>query len=132
MGGIFLINHTVKLLITFLLGYLFITWFPAVELLNSSEFIVELVLNPVPFFAAMMAFMVGLMVQGNLLKFELYSILRLMNGKLHKELVFIPFHIGIVYLLSCFGMWQTMIFSFLSIFYGIISIDFHRQGGHNA
>ncbi|MGM0751292.1 MAG: hypothetical protein ACQET6_05130 [Bacillota bacterium] len=127
-----MINHTAKLLITFLLGYLFIKWFPAAELLDSSEFIVELVLNPVPFFAAMIAFMGGLLVQGSLLKFELYSILRLMNGKLHKELLIIPFHLVIIYLLSCFGMWQTIAFSFLSIFYGIISIDFRRQGGHNA
>ncbi|WP_052504609.1 hypothetical protein [Rossellomorea aquimaris] len=127
-----MINHTAKLLITFLLGYLFIKWFPAAELLDSSEFIVELVLNPVPFFAAMIAFMGGFLVQGSLLKFEWYSILRLMNGKLHKELLIIPIHLVIIYLLSCFGMWQTIAFSFLSIFYGIISIDFRRQGGHNA
>jgi hypothetical protein len=132
MGGIFLINHFVKLIITFLLGYLFITWFPATESLNNPEFIVELVLNPVQFFAASIAFMTGLMVQVNVLKVEIYSILQLWRGKLHKELSIIPFHIGVIYALSGYGVWQTMIFSFSAFFYGIISIDFRRQGGHNA
>ncbi|NMH68793.1 hypothetical protein HF072_08345 [Bacillus sp. RO3] len=127
-----MINVIGKLITSFILGYLFIKWFPGEKLLNSPEFIVELVLNPVPFFASMMSLMVGLMVQGNLLKFEFDVILKLSRGKLHKGLVVIPFHIVIIYLLSCLGMWQTMIFSFLSFFYGIISIDFRRQGGHNA
>ncbi|PFA63846.1 hypothetical protein CN378_16275 [Bacillus sp. AFS015802] len=127
-----MINHFVKLIITFLLGYLFITWFPVTERFSSREFIVELVLNPVQFFAASIAFIVGVLVQGNVLKAELYSILRLRNGKLHKELAIIVLHIGLIYLLSAYGGWQTLIFSCSALFYGIISIDFRRQGGHNA
>ena len=127
-----MINHFVKLIMTFLLGYLFITWFPASERFDKPEFIVELVLNPVQFFAASIAFMVGLMVQGNVLKAEMFSILQLINGKLHKELMIIPFHTGVLFVLSGYGVWQTMIFSCLAFIYGIISLDFRRQGGHNA
>jgi hypothetical protein len=132
MGGIFLINLFVKLIITFLLGYLFITWFPVSDRFTRPEFIVEMVLNPVQFFAASIAFMIGLMVHGNVMKTELYSLLQLLNGKLHKELMIIPFHTGIIYVLCANGVWQTMIFSCSAIFYGIISLDFRRQGGHNA
>ncbi|MCA1058296.1 hypothetical protein LCL96_05090 [Rossellomorea aquimaris] len=127
-----MINYFAKLLITFLLGYLFITWFPVAERPTESEFIVELVLNPVQFFAASIAFMIGLLVQGNVLKAEIYSIIQFWNGRLHKELMIIPFHIGLIYALSVYGGWQTMIFSCSAFFYGIISIDFRRQGGHNA
>ncbi|MBW3113352.1 MULTISPECIES: hypothetical protein [Bacillaceae] len=127
-----MINLFVKLIITFLLGYLFITWFPVTERLTEPEFIVELVLNPIQFFAASIAFMIGLLVQGNVLKTEIHSVIQLWNGRLHKELVIIPFHIGLIFALSVHGGWQTMIFSCSAFFYGIISIDFRRQGGHNA
>ncbi|TMU86728.1 hypothetical protein FGG79_00845 [Bacillus sp. BHET2] len=127
-----MINHVVKILFTLLLGYLFITWFPVEERLNNPEFIVELVLNPVQFFASSFAFMIGLMVQGNVLTVEFSSILHLLRGKLHKELLLVPIHIVVICLLGTYGLWQTMIFSCLAIFYGIISIDFRRQGGHNA
>ncbi|MGG4168514.1 hypothetical protein ABEW00_13770 [Rossellomorea vietnamensis] len=127
-----MINHFVKLIITFLLGYLFITWFPASERYTNPEFIVEMVLNPVQFFAASIAFMIGIFCQVNVLKAEFYSILQLWNGKLHKELILIPFHLAVIYVLSGYGIGQSVIFSCSAIFYGIISIDFRRQGGHNA
>ncbi|BCB04563.1 hypothetical protein [Bacillus sp. KH172YL63] len=125
-------NHVWKLLFTLLLGYLFITWFPAEEQVNEPEFIVELVLNPIQFFAASLAFMGGLMVQGNVVKIECSSILRLMRGKIHKELWLVPIHIIVISILCTLGLWQTMIFSCLAFFYGIISLDFRRQGGHDA
>ncbi|MBN8190779.1 hypothetical protein JI667_01340 [Bacillus sp. NTK074B] len=127
-----MINLFVKLIISFVFGYLFITWFPVTERLTESEFIVEMVLNPIQFFAASIALMIGLLVQGNVLKAEIHSVIQLWNGRLHRELMIIPFHIGLIYALSVYGGWQTMIFSCSALFYGIISIDFRRQGGHNA
>ncbi len=132
MGGIFLINLLIKMISIFILGYLFIKWFPDVEWKDISEIIVQCVLNPIRFFAASIAFMAGLVVQGNVLKKEYYTIIRLLNGKAHKELLIIPFHFIIIYFLSLIGDWQTVIFSLLSMFYGIISIDFRRQGGHHV
>ena len=130
MGGIFLTNYFIKLLGSFIMGYLFIKWFPNVE--ENSEVIIQLVLNPVQFFAASTAFMIGLMLQGSLLKIELYSIFLLFSGKLHKGLYMIPIHVAMIYLLTFFGIWQAMIFSISAAIYGIISIDFHRQGGRHA
>jgi hypothetical protein len=132
MGGIFLMHYAVRLTGTFLLGYLFIKWFPDVKIHHASDVIVELVLHPVEFFAASIVFIFGFIVQGNLLKFEIFYVLRLFKGNVHRELLIVPIHACMIYGLTIFGLWETLFFSFLAVFYGIISLDLRRQGGHHA
>ncbi|WP_175991176.1 hypothetical protein [Bacillus sp. Marseille-Q1617] len=127
-----MMHFAVRLVGTFLMGYLFIKWFPDVESHQTSDVIVELVLHPVEFFAASIVFIFGLVVQGNLMKFEFYYLIRLFKGHLHKELMIIPVHASMIYGLTLFGLWETLFFSFLAVFYGIISLDLRRQGGHHA
>ncbi|XXM74145.1 hypothetical protein ACQ0QQ_09855 [Lysinibacillus sphaericus] len=117
---------------SFILGYLFIKWFPEIESAEASGVITELVLHPVEFFASSIMFIFGFIVQGSLVKAECLFIIRLSKGNVHKELLIVPVHACMIYGLSMFGIWETLFFSFLAVFYGIISLDLRRQGGHHA
>jgi hypothetical protein len=132
MGGIFLMHFAARLIGTFILGYLFIKWFPDFEAHHTSDVIVGLVLHPVEFFAASIVFILGLIVQGSLMKVELFYVIRLFKGDIHKELMIVPVHVCMIYGLALIGMWETLFFSIVAVFYGIISLDLRRQGGHHA
>jgi hypothetical protein len=125
-------HNMFRLIGSFILGYLFIKWFPEIESNQASEVIIELVLHPVEFFASSIMFILGFIVQGRLVKDECLLLLRLSKGYFHKELLIVPFHVCMIYGLSLFGLWGALFFSFLAVFYGIISLDLRRQGGHHA
>jgi hypothetical protein len=131
-GRDFLMHYIFRLISSFILGYLFIKWFPEIESNEASGVIIELVLHPVEFFASSIMFILGFIVHGNLIKAECLFFIRLSKGYVHKELLIIPAHAGMIYGLSLFGIWETLFFSFLAVFYGIISLDLRRQGGHHA
>ncbi len=125
-------HYIYRLIGSFILGYLFIKWFPEIESNEASGVIIELVLHPVEFFASSIMCVLGFIVQGTLVKAECLFLIRMSKGNLHKELLIVPVHACMIYGLSLFGIWETLIFSFLAVFYGIISLDLRRQGGHHA
>ncbi|MCA1054672.1 hypothetical protein LCM10_06705 [Rossellomorea aquimaris] len=127
-----MIIYLFRLLGTFLFGYLFIKWFPDMDVQETSDIVVELVMHPIEFFASSIVFIFGLLIQGKLLRTEFYYVMRLFKGDVHKELLIVPVHVCMMYGLFMMGSWETLFFSFLAVFYGIISLDFRRQGGHHA
>jgi hypothetical protein len=132
MGGIFLYIHLLKLGITFILGYLFIKWFPDIQPIYFSEFVIQLILNPIEFFFGSIALMMGLIIQGGLLKVEFRSLFTAFKGKWQSPILLIPIHMITLYGLTLFGEWQTFVFSVLAFIYGIISLDLHGRGGQHG
>ncbi|WP_421379298.1 hypothetical protein ACOJQI_15090 [Bacillus salacetis] len=113
-----------KLAVSLITGYLFIKWCPVIELVSVSDIIVELVLDPVKFFASSIAFMAGFLINADLIKKEIAMIIDLFHGEYSAEIFLIPLHIGGFYLLSIAGLWQTLLFLCLALVYGMISVDF--------
>jgi hypothetical protein len=128
MGGIFLLLSIFKLAMSLLAGYLFIKWFPVIELVSISDIIVELVLSPVKFFASSIAFMAGFLINADLIKKEIAVIIDLFQGDYSAELLLLPLHIAGFFLLSTVGLWQTLLFLCLALIYGMISVDFSGNG----
>jgi hypothetical protein len=124
MGGIFLLLSILKLAVSLLSGYLFIKWFPVLEVRSVSDIIVELVLSPVSFFASSLAFLAGFLLNADLIKNEITLVMDLLRGEYSAELLIIPVHIAGLYLLSTTGLWQTLLFLCLALVYGMISVDF--------
>jgi hypothetical protein len=127
MGGIFLFVHMLKMVMSLISGYLFIKWFPEMELLRLSDIIVELVLNPVEFFASSIAFMTAFLINADLMKKEIGLLIDLFQGRVSIVLFAIPLHIMCFYYLSIIGVWQTLILLCLALIYGMISVDFSGE-----
>ncbi|RLQ95069.1 hypothetical protein [Falsibacillus albus] len=117
--------HLFKLLIGIVCGYLFITWLPPIDPFNLSGFIVQLVLDPIRFFAASTAFFVGFINNAKLFQ---QNALMLLGTKTKKQqlagIALFCAHIGTYFFFIHYGAWEGMIFFSFSIVYGMISIDF--------
>lgn len=127
MGGIFVyVKKIIQLLIGYICGFLFIMWIP-IHLPNKlSDIIVEVVLNPVPFVASILAFFIGFLLHADLLKkgIEMMAI-SMWRGKFLKfEILFIFFVFLSFYLLSLQALWPAVIFFCFSFLYGMISLDY--------
>ncbi|WP_409251207.1 hypothetical protein V1502_13735 [Bacillus sp. SCS-153A] len=116
--------HSLKVILSFLSGYLFIKWCPVSELAGISDLIVELVLNPVAFFASSIAFMAGFLLSADLIKKETTMLVQIFYGEYSAELIMFPVHIGGFYVLSTISLWLTMLLLSLALVYGMISVDF--------
>lgn len=116
----------IQLLLAFFCGYLFIKWFPVVFPFQLSELILVLVLKPFEFFAASILFIVGFMTYALLIKDGAEQLVKLYYRKkinvvdfFHSLFVIISF----IFLFQA-GFWQTTVFFFFSVLYGMISLDF--------
>jgi hypothetical protein len=128
MGGIFLIKELMKVITMFFSGYLFIAWTPSV-LTNPTDLIAQLIIEPIQFFAASIAFISGLLLNASLIQKSFFIVLRFFRGRITKEIIFVPIHILSLFLLSLVGFWETIIFFGIGTIYGMISIDFKKSKG---
>ncbi|TYS18967.1 hypothetical protein FZC78_05590 [Rossellomorea vietnamensis] len=119
--------YLLKIFMSLITGYLFIMWCPVIELLSFSDIIVKLVLNPIQFFASSIAFMAGVLVNADLIKKEFLLLAHFFQGEYSFEVLAIPLHIAGLCFLSTIGIWQTLLFLCLALFYGMISVDFSKS-----
>ncbi|MGG3562630.1 hypothetical protein ABES03_13635 [Neobacillus rhizosphaerae] len=113
------------LLVTFLCGYLTIQWTPITQPLVLSEFFISLVINPIKFFAASLAFFIGIICAGSQLRMILQTTKRTRKNDFHLKLLFYSKIVGLLvvfFLLFQLGWVHTLIFFSLSMVYGIISV----------
>lgn len=127
MGGIFVyVKKIIQLFIGYICGFLYILWIP-IHLPNPlSEIIVEIVLNPVPFVASILAFFIGFLIHADLIKkgIEMMAI-GLWSEKFVKiEILFIFFVFISLFLLSLLALWPALIFFCFSFLYGMLSLDY--------
>ncbi|WP_413309117.1 hypothetical protein AA0X95_11925 [Bacillus sp. 1P10SD] len=113
------------LLVTFLCGYLTIQWIPITHPFVLSDFFISLVVNPLKFFAASMAFFIGIICAGSEIRVILHTTIRTWKKDIHLKLLFY-FKIGgllvVFFFLFQLGWEHTLVFFSLSIVYGIISV----------
>ncbi len=131
MGGIFLLSQFFKLLLVFITGYLYIGLLPDFSSNSLSDIIVELVLSPINFLAASTAFIIGIVLQGNVLTIEIQSMIQLFKGDYTNNLILIPVNIILLGVLCYVGFYQAIVFIVTASFYGMISLDFRGRGGQN-
>jgi hypothetical protein len=127
MGGIFVyVKKMLQLLIGYICGYLYIMWIP-IHLPNQlSEVIVEVVLNPVPFVASILAFFIGFLIHADILKKGIEKMtISMWKGKFMKiEILFILSVFISLFLLSLQALWPALILFCFSFLYGMLSLDY--------
>ncbi|MCM3724431.1 hypothetical protein M3226_01775 [Neobacillus cucumis] len=114
------------LLIIFICGYLLIEWVPIEHPFVLSDFVITLVLNPLKFIAAALAFFFGIVCSGKFIR-ELRDrtgigwvrhfrwMIQLFTEYIGLLIVFI--------LLFQIGWEHTLVFFSLSLLYGMISVE---------
>lgn len=124
MGGIFLFKKMYQLGFGFLCGYLFIKWVPFAIRPSLEEVLVNFVLKPLEFFIAAVTLIVGIVLNGELIKYILIMIVNSIHQKNWSVLalviclgVFINF-----FALFKIGIWQSWMLLCFSLLYGMISL----------
>lgn len=115
---------------SFLCGYVMISWIPIPNPFSFSDLILEFILNPLLFFASMILFMVGFIMNSKLFKGLIEDAYLLLKGRPISNLQFV---ITIVLIATGYailfkmGTWHTLLFLTFSAIYGIISLDFKEN-----
>ena len=125
MGGIFMYFNIGMLLVTFLSGYLTIKWIPITHPFVLSDFFISLVVNPIKFFAASLAFFIGIICVGSQIQMIIHTTKRTWKKDYHLKLLFYSKIIGLLvlfFLLFQLGWEHTLVFFSFSMVYGIISV----------
>jgi hypothetical protein len=115
-----------RLFLTFLCGYLLIKWFPVIHPVKFTDFMIRLIINPLEFFAASIAFVFGLVMSGQLLQEmiqHVIGVLRKQNSMSHSTIMALA-GLAFVYFFLFQSGWEqtTVLFSF-SFLYGMISLN---------
>lgn len=113
------------LLVTFLCGYLTIQWIPIIHPFVLADFFISLVVNPIKFFAASLAFFIGIVCAGNQIQMILHTTKRTWKIDVHLKLLFYSKIMGLLvvfFLLFQLSWEHTLVFFSLSLVYGIISV----------
>lgn len=121
-------KKSIRLLLGFGCGYLFILLFPIDSPFKLSEFLLEFVINPFAFFVASIVFIIGFMTNALIIKEGIEEMFLFYNQKESNlvEIFLVLLLMVSFYILFQKGFWQTMVFFSFSILYGIISLDFRR------
>ncbi|WP_449620193.1 hypothetical protein [Robertmurraya sp. Marseille-Q9965] len=121
-------KKSIRLLLGFGCGYLFILLFPIDSPFKLSEFLLEFVINPFAFFVASIVFIIGFMTNALIIKEGIEEMFLFYNQKESNlvEIFLVLLLMASFYILFQKGFWQTMVFFSFSILYGIISLDFRR------
>ncbi len=124
MGGIFLFKKMYQLGFGFLCGYLFIKWVPYAFRPSFEEVLVNFVLKPLEFFFAAVILIVGIILNGELIKYVLTMTVNVIRKKNWSAIslviclgVFINF-----FTLFKLGIWQSWTLLCFSLLYGMISL----------
>ncbi|MDR6122549.1 ACR3 family arsenite efflux pump ArsB [Bacillus sp. SLBN-46] len=113
------------LLVTFLGGYLTIQWIPITHPFVLSDFFISLVVNPIKFFAASLAFFIGILCAGSQIRMILHTTKRTWKKDFHLKFLFYSKIVGllvVLFILFQLGWEHSLVFFSLSMVYGIISV----------
>jgi hypothetical protein len=117
---------TGQLIFGFICGLLLIKWVPLPFPFSASELFVSFVLNPLKFFAAAVVFIIGIIMNGKLLKYIFTMTAKVLKNKTN-TVVQLIFCYGVIInfiILLKIGIWQTTSLLCFSILYGMISLDY--------
>ncbi|WP_174734041.1 hypothetical protein [Mesobacillus harenae] len=120
-----MLKYLIQLITGFVSGYLFIQWVPIPLPFVFSELVVEFVLDPLEFFAAALAFILGVTSLGSIIEDGFDHTVKFFKGKRTSFLGVIVLVLTLIgfYFLFNEGFWQTSIFFGFSCLYGMISVD---------
>jgi hypothetical protein len=124
-----MLKKLIQLALGFICGCLFINWMPIQFPFVISDFFAEFVLEPLEFFAAAVAFFIGLVANGDLIREGVEKTAALMHKK---NVSFFEMAVNYSVILSFiimarYGFWQTIVLFSFSFIYGMISIDFKNS-----
>jgi hypothetical protein len=128
IGGIFLYKIICQLIMGFICGLLVIRWIPLSFPVDITNLFVQFILNPLEFFAASLVFIIGIVMNGNVIH-SIITMTFVLKNKNSFSLAqwFVSF--GVIFnfiLLMNEGLWQAVMLLIFSIVYGMISIDFQK------
>lgn len=121
-----MLRKTIQLLMGLLCGYLYIKWMPVIFPFAFSRFLAAIILDPLQFFAATVAFIVGFMNIASLIKDGIEKTMELKkNAEINKSELFIAYCVPIALILFLqLNIFLTLLFFCFAFVYGMISIDF--------
>ncbi len=113
----------------FFSGFFFIRLIEIEEPFNLSELLIGFILNPFQFFAAMICLLISFITNAILLKEAIIQTLFIVKKQSFsfKNAALGYCVILIFILLFQIGFWHTLVLSFFTVIYGIISIDFKKN-----
>jgi hypothetical protein len=123
------------LFIGFICGYLMIGWMPRITPFVLSNFLTELIFNPLKLFLAMSCFFIGFLANAILIRAAIEESFFLLSGRETRlgELIISYGVVGSFYLLFQMSLWLTSLFLIFSVIYGMMSIDLqHDQRYKNS
>lgn len=120
-----MLYKTIQLLIGLLGGYFFIKWMPETLPFAFSRFIAALILEPLQFFAATVAFIVGFMNIASLIKSGIEKTVEFRNNReVNKMEILVAYCVPVAFVLFLeMDIFLTMLFFSFAFVYGMISID---------
>ena len=119
-----MLKKCLKLIIVFLCGYFIIEWVSINQSFILSEFLGWQVMHPLEFFAVAIAFFVGIVVNGEIIRESIHKTGNAMKKRIpwRAEIFWELFGIiAVFYLLFQIGSDHTLVLFSLSILYGMIS-----------
>ncbi|WP_409301430.1 hypothetical protein [Peribacillus sp. SCS-155] len=124
-----MVKKIVQLMLGGTAGYLYIEWMPVSPSLSLYGFVVSLILDPVHFFAAAVAFVIAFINLASLIK---DGIKKISAGLYTKRKDIIEVGICCLVLIIFFFLWKlgdlnTLLLFCFSIIYGIISVDLRQR-----
>lgn len=115
--------------IGFISGFFFTRLIKVEEPFSLSELLIGFILNPIQFFAAMLCFLVSFVTNAILLKEAIIQTLAILKKQSYSlKSAALGYSVSLSFLLLFqIGFWHTLVLSFFTIIYGIISIDFKKN-----
>ena len=124
-GAFFMLETYFKLACGFLCGFLYIKCVPFDFPFQASDIIIEFLFNPLEFLGACLFFIMGVLINADILKEGAERIFQ--HKKISVKEYLSSFFMLLAFLLLCLiGFWQTTVFFCFSLLYGIISLDFQK------
>ncbi|MDF2903880.1 MAG: hypothetical protein K0S25_1518 [Bacillus sp. (in: firmicutes)] len=126
MGGVFLVNSFVQLILGLLCGILLVKWMPLSYPISITEMFLKFVLYPLQFFASSIAFIFGSIIHGNLIRY-IFSITPSSKKRRSNLIIRLLILLGVLinfFVLCNIGFWQSGFLLCCSIVYGMISVVF--------
>ncbi|NHM29095.1 hypothetical protein [Neobacillus terrae] len=121
-----MLRNLVRILAGMLFGYLYIKWVPIPNPFIAADFFLTLVVDPVRFFTAALAFTAGFVINGNLIKEAIQRCILVIKRQASFKagdliLLFIIFSLTFLYYI---GPVQALVLFCFIVIYVMISIYF--------
>jgi hypothetical protein len=113
------------LLISFIGGYLFVSWLPVPNSLSLNDIILGFVLNPVKVFAATITFFIGTITNGIFIRETVLNLKRTRKKNKGFFILIISILLYFIMLISLVwvGFWEMVLFFSFAIVYGMMTYD---------